>query len=147
VGEVTPETLLKNNSFIIWRIAYSNFETAKELGRFEIECSGDPHSQPFNQIRNPDAQRIRDNPHRPQRHVPLSPLDRSNIRPVQTRAVRKFLLRPSLSLAQFPDSRPNCSARIRLPSGHRRALSNSSSASSGCTARTAGDRQAPRKTH
>jgi hypothetical protein len=111
-------------------IAHSNFETAKELGWFEIERNGDPDSQLFSQIRNLHAQRIRNNPHRPQRDVPLSPLDSSNVRPVQTRTVRKFVLRPSLSSAQFPDSRPDCSARIRLPSGHRRALSNSSSASS-----------------
>jgi hypothetical protein len=95
-----------------------SFETAKELGWFEIECSGDLDSQPFSQIRNLHAQRIRNNPHRPQCYVPLSPLDRSNVCPVQTRAVRKFLLRPSLNLAQFPDSRPKCPARIHLPSGH-----------------------------
>ncbi len=75
-------------------------------------------------IRNPDAQRIRNNPHRPQRDVPLSPLDSSNVRTVQARTVRKFLLRPSLNSAQFPDSRPKGSARICLPGGHRRALSN-----------------------
>jgi hypothetical protein len=115
-------------------VAHSNFETAKVLGRFDLERSGDPDSQPFNQIRNPDAQRIRNNPHRPQREVPLSALDSSNVRTMQARTVRKFVLRPSLTLAQFPDSRPNCPGRIHLPSGHRRALSNSSSASSACTA-------------
>jgi hypothetical protein len=82
-------------------IAHSNFETAKKLGWFDLERSGDPDSQPFNQIGNPDTQRIRNNPHRPQRDVPLSPLDSSNVRTVQTRTVRKFLLRPSLTLAQF----------------------------------------------
>jgi hypothetical protein len=97
-------------------IAHSNFETAEELGWVDLECSGDPDSQPFSQIRNPHAQRICNSPHRPQRDVPLSPLDSSNVRPVQTRAVRKFILRPSSSLAEFPDFRPNCPARIRLPS-------------------------------
>jgi hypothetical protein len=36
----------------------------------DLERSGDPDSHPFSQIRNPDAQRIRNNPHRPQRDVP-----------------------------------------------------------------------------
>jgi hypothetical protein len=46
-------------------IDHSNFETAKKLGWFDLERGGDPDSQPFSQIRNPHAQRIRNNPHRP----------------------------------------------------------------------------------
>jgi len=53
-------------------------------------------SNVLSQIRNPDAQRIRNNPHRPQRDVPLSPLDSSNVRPVQTRTAREFLLHPPM---------------------------------------------------
>jgi len=63
----------------------------EKLRRFDIEC-GDLDSQPFNQISNPDAQRIRISPHRPRRDVPLSALDSSDVRPVQARAVRKLLL-------------------------------------------------------
>jgi hypothetical protein len=51
-------------------------------------------------------QRICDNPDRPQRHIPLPPLYRPHIRPVNPRPIGKLILGPSLRLPQCPHSLP-----------------------------------------